>query len=246
MLLRYQKTRSVKLRNLLVENYRGKVQQMARVLWLRLPRSVDVDDLTHAGVWGLIQAIENFRPERGTIFMAFMRIRVRGAMLDELRNMDFLPRLYRSRLRLRDEAQVRLRRSLQRDPSDDELATELGVSESRFRQQYALHLPVQSHAANNGRNQDLDRGERSDADLLASLEDTEQETPIEAIHRRELLEKIEASLQPLEWNVLRLHYLEGLSGKEVASKLHLSASRICQIHGRVLSRLKMRLSSSAN
>src|SRR5690606_9258808 len=95
-----------------------------------------------------------------------------------------------------------------------------------------------------GRVADADRDDPGEPDLLGSLADDEQEAPFEAMNRRELIEKIESSLQPIEWDVLRLHYLEGLSGKEVARKLHLSASRICQIHGRVLSRLKSRLASA--
>jgi RNA polymerase sigma factor for flagellar operon FliA len=80
---------------------------------------------------------------------------------------------------------------------------------------------------------------------METLADDGVESPIEAINRQELMAKIRASLQPIEWAVLELHYLEGMSGREVAQKLSLSASRICQIHGRVLSRLKSRLASAA-
>ena len=170
-----------------------------------------------------------------------MRIRVRGAMLDELRNLDYLPRLYRTRLRIREEAVNRLRGILDREPSDAELAEDLGVSESRLRLLFAQRGPI---ATLPGRTTDSDGGGGADGDLMGALADHDQETPIDALNRRELMEKIESSLQPMEWDVLRLHYLEGLSGREVAKKLHLSASRICQIHGRVLSRLKSRLSSA--
>jgi RNA polymerase sigma factor for flagellar operon FliA len=228
----------VKLRNQLVERYRVTVEAMARTLRARLPRSVDVQDLTHAGMWGLIQAIENYRSELGPNFIPFMRIRVRGAMIDELRNMDYLPRLYRTRIRMRDAAVLRLRSTLDREPSDAELADDLGLSESRLRQLFALRPPLaQSFATST----DPDREDLLDADFLGSLADQDQEAPIETINRRELMELIESTLQPIEWDVLRMHYLEGMSGKEVARELHLSASRICQIHGRVLSRLKARL-----
>lgn len=240
LLARYRRTPTVSLRNRLVERYKGTVEEMARTLRARLPRSVDVQDLTHAGMWGLIQAIENYRAELGHSFTPFMRIRVRGAMLDELRNMDYLPRLYRTRLRLRDEAASRLRALLDREPSDAELAEDLGISESRLRQLFSLRSSVASLP---GRLADPDRENTAEIDVLGSLADNHQEAPIEAINRRELMEKIESALQPVEWDVLRMHYLEGLTGKEVARKLHLSASRICQIHGRVLSRLKSRLAT---
>ena len=204
--------------------------------WRRgLPRSVDVQDLAHAGMWGLMRSIENFNPERGSQFLAFMRIRVRGAMLDELRNMDFLPRLLRHRRRALDGALNRLRDTLHREPSDPELAAELGVSEENLWRQFA---PA-PHPSRAGKRLS---GERDgDVDIVDQLVDEQLESPLETLNRQDLLIKIEASLQPIEWKVLRMHYLEGMSGIEVARKLRLSASRICQIHGRVLSKLKTRL-----
>src|SRR5262245_23487811 len=101
LLRRYRRRRSVLLRDQLVEQQRRTVAAMARRLASRLPPCVDEQDLVHAGIWGLMQAIDKFEPQRCEQFATFMRIRVRGAMLDELRNMDFLPRLYRRRLRER-------------------------------------------------------------------------------------------------------------------------------------------------
>jgi RNA polymerase sigma factor for flagellar operon FliA len=235
LLGRLRRRSSDEIRNELVERHRGHVEAMARALSARLPRSVDVDDLVHAGLWGLMRAIENFDPDRGGEFLPFMRPRVRGAMLDELRTMDFLPRLYRQRLRERESAALRLRERLCREPSDSEIAAELGVSEARLRQSYVA--PPDRLRADSQR----DPG----ADGIDSLPDDDLESPIDAQNRQDLLAKIEQSLQPIEWTVLRMHYLEGMSGKEVARKLRLSAARICQIHVRVLSRLKNRLSSAA-
>jgi RNA polymerase sigma factor for flagellar operon FliA len=238
LLPRFLRTRSVKVRNQLVERYRGLVESMARTMAMRLPRSVDVHDLIHAGVWGLMQAIEGFDPRRGSEFVPFMRVRVRGAMLDELRNLDFLPRLYRRRSRDLAAAQQELRERLGRDPSDAELADALGISEDRLRRQYYL---LAAPANGNGAGHDRNGGPRLERDDLETLADSDAQGPMEAVDRRELIDAIAASLQPLEWKVLRLHYLEGMSGRDVARKLRLSASRICQIHGRVLSRLKSRL-----
>jgi RNA polymerase sigma factor for flagellar operon FliA len=240
LLARYRRRPSVKLRDLLVERYRGYVEGIARQLVTRLPRRVDVQDLVHAGVWGLLQAIEKFRHERGVPFLPFMRARARGAMLDELRNMDYLPRLYRIRARERDAAFARLRSRLSRDPSDSELAQELGISEVRLRRSWGTAPDVIV-----GPSEPVNRLDDAgiDQDPLDSLPDDGLESPIEALNRRDLLAKIQSSLQPIEWKVLRMHYLEGMSGKEVARKLRLSASRICQIHVRVLSRLKSRLAS---
>jgi RNA polymerase sigma factor for flagellar operon FliA len=238
LLPRFLRTRSVKVRNQLVERYRGLVESMARTMATRLPPAVDVHDLIHAGVWGLMQAIESFDPRRGSQFVPFMRVRVRGAMLDELRNLDFLPRIYRRRSRDLAAAQQELRERLGREASDAELADALGISENRLRRQYYLLAapPAGNGAASGGNGAPL--VERDDLEALA---DGGAQGPLEAVDRRELIEAIAASLQPIEWKVLRLHYLEGMSGRAVARKLRLSASRICQIHGRVLSRLKSRL-----
>lgn len=212
---------------------RGTVEGMARRLSSRLPPCVDVHDLVHAGVWGLIQAIDKYDPTRCEQFATFARIRVRGAMLDELRNMDFLPRLYRRRQRDREQALLRLRAELLREPSDAELAAELGVTEAVLQSAYARRGERQATP----RMADDEEG----WDTMDLLADDGAESPIESIWRQELVAKIQASLDPVEWKVLKLHYLDGMSGKEVAKRLRLSASRICQIHGRVLSRLKQRL-----
>ena len=106
-----------------------------------------------------------------------------------------------------------------------------GVSENRLRRNYGA-VPERSRGTVDDPN----------AERVESLPD-ETESPIDALNRQDLLEVIEQSLQPIEWTVLKMHYLEGKSGKEVARELNLSASRICQIHVRVLSRLKSKLAS---
>jgi RNA polymerase sigma factor for flagellar operon FliA len=237
LLARYRRRRTLALRNEIIERCCDIVEAMARTLALRLPPSVDAQDLAHAGMWGLMQAIEKYEPSRCDQFTAFMRIRVRGAMLDELRNMDFLPRLQRRRLRDREAALGRLRMLLSREPSEVELAAELGVSVPE------LQRAFQQHAAA-GRPGKPAAGE-SLGDSLELLPDDGQESPIEAINRQDLLAMIRDSLEPIEWKVLQMHYLEGMSGKEVASRLRLSAARICQIHVRVMDRLKARLGTAA-
>lgn len=228
LLARYRRRPSVRLRNQLIERYRGMVAAMAHALAQRLPASVDPQDLVNAGIWGLIRALNTYRPERGATFVSFMRVRVRGAMLDELRHMDRFARAERQRVRRREQAIARLRDRLQREPSDAELAAELGLSERGYRLRFA--------AAGAVRVQDLDAGE---------LPDEDAESPDDPVARADLMHRIESSLSPVEWRVLRLHYFDGLSGKEVARRLRLSPARVCQIHGRVLSRLKARLGASA-
>lgn len=236
LLQRYRRNGAHRLLAQVVERHRAIVEAMAANLAARLPRSVDVHDLVHAGLWGLMQAIESYEPTRCDAFTAFMRIRVRGAMLDELRHLDFLPRLFRRRLRERDEVRQRLRMELEREPTDSELAAALGITEEALLRRAD---PTLVRGGAFGRSEAEAAG--ADADQMAELADEGLESPIERLDQQEMLERIRQSLDPVEWRVLQLHYLEGLTGKQVARKLRLSASRICQIHGRVLDRLKARL-----
>lgn len=231
LLQRYRRSGSRALLARVVERHRAVVETMAAGLATRLPPSVDARDLVHAGLWGLMQAIDSYQPALCDQFQAFMRIRVRGAMLDELRHMDFLPRLFRRRVRERNEVRARLRMELEREPTDSELASALGITEQALLRRCEPTLVRAS------------RSDEAGEDQCDQLADEGLESPLEAITRQELIERIRGSLQPVEWKVLQLHYLEGLTGKQVARKLRLSASRICQIHGRVLDRLKARLSA---
>lgn len=237
LLRRYRERGSKSLRDRVLERHRADVESIAHGLATRLPRSVDAQDLVHAGMWGLMQAIANYEPARCDAFSAFMRIRVRGAMLDELRHLDFLPRLFRRRLRERNEVKSRLCMELEREPTDSELAAALGITEQALLRR---HEPiVRGSGASGGNGAGGDGGD--EVDLCDQLADDGIESPIEAIDRQEQLAMIRRSLDPIEWKVLQLHYLEGMTGKQVARRLRLSASRICQIHGRVLDRLKAQL-----
>ncbi|MCC6781222.1 MAG: sigma-70 family RNA polymerase sigma factor [Planctomycetes bacterium] len=238
LLVQYRRRPSPKLREIILERHRGDVEAMAHALAVRLPRSVDVDDLVHAGIWGLMQAIDKFRADRGVPFRPFMRPRVRGAMLDELRSLDFLPRLWRRRARALERAVAELRGTLGREPGDLELAARLGTSEVWLRR---ARTRVHDGTAQPFAGQPRPAG----ADPFDELVDQHFESPLDALDRQELIAQIEAVLQPVEWKVLRLHYLEGLSGQEVAARLRLSAARICQIHGKVLLRLKQRFAMRA-
>jgi RNA polymerase sigma factor for flagellar operon FliA len=231
LLRRYRQRGTAALRDRVVERHRDVVESMAHGMATRLPRSVDAQDLVHAGMWGLMQAIASYEPDRCDQFQAFMRIRVRGAMLDELRTLDFVPRMLRRRLRERNEARSRLRMELEREPTDSELAAALGITEAALLRRCEPLIWR------------IVRGSEGDPDeeRCESLADAAAESPIEPLLRQDLLDLIRSSLDRVEWRVLQLHYLEGLNGKQIARRMRLSPSRICQIHGRVLAKLKARL-----
>src|SRR5262245_62525812 len=124
----YRAQPSIELRNQLVELYLPLVKYNAERIWSRLPEGVDLDDLISAGVFGLMDAIDAFDLERGVKFETYCVPRIRGAMLDELRTMDWVPRLVRSKHSKLEEARKSLEAALGRPPTTEEMANKLGLS----------------------------------------------------------------------------------------------------------------------
>src|SRR6516162_10257324 len=123
----YRARPTIELRNQLVEHYLPLVKYNAERIWSRLPEGVELDDLISAGVFGLMDAIDAYDLERGVKFETYCVPRIRGAMLDELRTMDWVPRLVRSKASKMEEARKGLEASLGRPPRPDEMAAKLGV-----------------------------------------------------------------------------------------------------------------------
>ena len=124
----YRETGNVEFRNQLVERYLPLVKYNAERIWARLPDGVELDDLISAGVFGLMDAIDAFDLDRGVKFETYCVPRIRGAMLDELRTMDWVPRLVRSKATKLEEARKALEAELGRPPRPDEMAAKLGVT----------------------------------------------------------------------------------------------------------------------
>lgn len=210
----------------IVRACRDTVAARAARLAARLPAHVDAADLCDAGMWGLLQAVATYAPARGERFAAWAELRVRGAMLDELRRADFVPRGLRRRLRARAAAVSRLRLLLQREPTASELAAELGASEAELARLCApRRLPID--VAGDG-----------DGATAVALADGSLPPVEAALLRREAVERIRAVLAPQQWRVLELCFLEGLTGREAARQLRLTPSRISQIRADALLRLR--------
>ena len=137
----YHEDRSDENRNALVEHYRPLIREIARRFAARLPRSVDRGDLDTASSFGLMSAIGGFDPERGVRFESYCELRVKGALLDELRTQDWLPRPWRHRLELQKRTLERLRRELNREPNDEEVAESMGLDLDYYLQVFGVGLP---------------------------------------------------------------------------------------------------------
>lgn len=239
--LRYAEQRDIDTRNLLVEHYRALVGREARRIAARLPRRVDTRDLETAGVVGLIDAIQNYDLGRGVMFESYGRPRVRGAILDELRRLDWMPRVWRTRRTRRAQAEEALREQLGREPGERELAEYLGVTPEEFRDRYggpARGLEMAGEGSSGWGEDPLAVRDRFDG--FADPRSGEEESRMQV---RELIESLLEELDPDDRRVLLLRYFRGWTMGRIGQLMHISESRVCRIHASILERLKRRLES---
>jgi RNA polymerase sigma factor FliA len=231
----YRTEERLAARNALVEYYRPHAARVARRVKMRLPRSVEMADLEAAGDVGLIQAIQNFDPKRGVPFEAFCEHRVYGAILDELRRLDWLPRPMRHRLNKKKEAIEILQGNLGRPPEEFEIAQHLGLSLEDYQQRFGKdhEAPVLAGGKPVSPDKEAEPG-------LEFLEDSRVEGPIEDAHRRELIEQIAVTLSPENREILYKRFFEARTLKEIGDEMQISQSRVSKILHRIVDRLKER------
>ena len=235
---KFLRARKRRFRNELAVAYLPLVRLVAEEVALRVPRSIDAEDLFSVGVFGLLQSIEGFDPVRNVRFETFCRVRIRGAMIDELRSHDRLSRDARDRARTVSFARGRLRQELGREPTHHELAQRVRLRPNdverilaRVATRNVLSLDLASH--------DVAEDEEP-VHLSDDLVDDRIE-PAEAALRNDLLRQIDGSITKPERDLIRLRYRDGLTMRKIGRRLGLSESRICQIHSRLLLKLHRRL-----
>ena len=222
-------------RNPLVEAYQGLVRDVVRRFSGRLPRSVDRGDLHTAGSVGLIAAIEGFDPERGVRFESYCELRVKGALLDELRAQDWLPRPWRQRVEQQKRASESLRSRLARNPDDCEVAEAMGLTIEVYRKTFSTGLPTAPTGS-----MPNDEGDDEMGPVLDVVPDAQAETPGDRLTREELLALVAQRLTEQEYRIVYLKYWEELPMREIGDLTGLSESRVCKIHTRLLERLRDR------
>lgn len=236
--LDYKQGGDRRLRNMLMEHYLPLVRYTAERVATKLPSEVDTDDLISAGTFGLLDAIEAFDLSRGVKFETYCSARIRGAILDELRTMDWVPRLVRSRAHRLEVATKALRAELGRLPSDDEVAHHLGLSKAEFhklmRDANAVSLVSLSRKYH-------DEDSTRELQEIDVLEDRQSEDPFNELQKRDLREVIMNGLSRIERLIVVLYYYEQMTMKEIGSTLDLSESRVSQLHSSILNRLTHQL-----
>jgi len=225
-------------RDHLIVHYSPLVKFVAGRIGAGLPNSVDPGDLVSSGVFGLIDAIDRFDPERGVKFETFAAPRIRGAIYDGLRQLDWVPRSVRSRAREVERAFSRLEHRLGRGPSDEELAAELQIGEEELARWLASIAATTIGP--------LDRAVAAGHEPSA-VESAGFEHPVAAIEDRELRDIMKAEILKLperEKLVLSLYYDEGLTLAEIGQVLGVTESRVSQIHTKSVLHLRSRMSAA--
>jgi len=226
----YSRLQSETVRHALILRHQTLVSIIAEREAQRLPRSVDVDDLKQEGFSGLNDAISRFDPSRGFKFKTFASRRIRGAMIDALRRLDWQPRNERQRSTQVEAARSELRETLGRDPTDQEIARQ-----ARLKDRDVQRLrPRQMHSVSDRR-----QSVHEDSDhTLDSLAESREESPIDHAHRKDLMEELGRVLSEKERSILAMYYMDGLTFRQIGQHLSITESRVCQIHTNVKRRLQ--------
>ncbi|MCB0980942.1 MAG: FliA/WhiG family RNA polymerase sigma factor [Acidimicrobiaceae bacterium] len=225
-------------RDRLIVHYSPLVKFVAGRVGAGLPNSVDPGDLVSAGVFGLIDAVERFDPERGVKFETFAVPRIRGAVFDGLRSLDWVPRSVRSRAREVEGAFTELEGRMGRAPTDEELATHLKISQPEF-QKWLTSIASTTVGP-------LDRALVAGAEPRALSGDV-PDSPAMVVEEGEVRRLVKVEVRRLperEKLVLSLYYDEGLTLAEIGSVLGVTESRVSQIHTKAVLHLRARLSAS--
>jgi RNA polymerase sigma factor for flagellar operon FliA len=228
----YKSTGERCYRDELIITYRDLVSYAANKVGSNLPNTVEYDDLVSYGMFGLIDAIEKFEPERGFKFETYAMTRIRGSILDEIRSMDWVPRSVRARNKQINNARTALETELQRVPTSTELAAALDTTEDQIRIDTATSYFVTLDDALTS--QDDEGMELSLSNILASEDDDLSEVATIA----QAMAGATDTVTDRERYVLTLYYYYGLTLADIGNILGVTESRICQIHTKAITQLR--------
>jgi len=234
----YKQSHDPQLRETLLVEYLPLVKFLAERIHVKLPEQVELEDLQSAGAFALLGAIENFDPSRGIKFETFCSHRVRGAIIDELRRMDWVPRMVRNRATKMNRTVHQLTTELGRPPDTEEIAKKMDIRteecEEIVKETTGLNM-ISLYRTH------YDRDNHRDVEEIDFLSDPDSEDPIGKAQQDDLLKAISKGLNRAERLVLILYYYEEMTMKEIGMVLDLCESRISQMHTSILGRLRSRM-----
>jgi RNA polymerase sigma factor for flagellar operon FliA len=231
---------SQSLRNQLIIYYSPFVKYVAGRVLAGLPRHFDEEDLVSYGIIGLIDAIERFEPDRNLRFETYAIPRIKGAIIDELRSIDWVPRSVRTKARAVEQAFTHLEMTLHRTPTDTEVANELEMSVGDFHKALRKISSVGVMALD----EVLRGGDRSERSTLGETLPDRTSGPVDTFEAKESKEALIAAVDGMpdrERTVLMMYYYDGLTLTEIGEFLGVTESRVCQIHTKALRQLRSKL-----
>lgn len=224
----------------LIEEYLPLVKTVVGRLAMTLPSQVQADDLISAGLLGLLQAVRNYRSDAGTTFETYARVRIRGAVLDELRRMDWVPRSVHDKARRLQNAMLKQEQILGRAPADEEMARALQISLETYQELLTETKPACFVSLDNV----TEHSPGATNSIQALLVNDERNNPDHTAVRREMVSLVEDRLRQLpdmQRKVLALYYYEDMRLREIAEILGVTESRVCQVHAKAILSIKTSL-----
>ncbi|MEO0717022.1 MAG: FliA/WhiG family RNA polymerase sigma factor [Planctomycetota bacterium] len=234
----YAEERTPELRNYFVEKYLHLVRYNAERVYTRLPDEVDIEDLMSAGLFGLMDAIDAYDLARQVKFETYCAPRIRGAILDELRSMDWVPRLVRYRTARIEEARQQILMDTGVQPTDKQISDFLGIEGEEFDKYKRDGSPVGTISITRKCFSSDGTREVREIDVI---KDDRQSDPFREAQRKDLKGLITKGLSRAERLILVLYYYEDMTMKEIGATLDLSESRVSQMHSSILLRLKAQM-----
>ena len=241
----YKQNDSAEARDRLILHYSPLVKYVAGRVGVGLPANIEQADLISYGIFGLIDAIDKYDQSRGIKFETYAISRIRGAIIDELRAIDWVPRSVRFKAREVEKAYTSLENKLKRPPSDKEIAEEMEISVDELNHIYTQLSTVSLVALDELMAVDGDKGDRMS--LMDTLEDTKTAGPMEAFESEEMKEILGQAINRLperEKVVVTLYYYEGLTLAEIGQVLGVTESRICQMHTKAVLALRGKINEA--
>lgn len=224
----------------LISEYSPLIKFIAQKIAVRLPSNIELDDLISAGVIGLMDAIDKYDPTRDNKFKTYAEFRVRGAILDELRSQDWVPRSVRDKAKLLDKTVVQLEAELGRVATDEEVANALNCNIEEFHELVNQVRPVSLLSIDEAQSfSNVDK-----KSILNLLEGTRLNNPLVQLNMKTVKDVVTKAIEELPERqrlVLSLYYYEDLNLKEIGKILRVTESRVSQLHAQAVSRLRARL-----
>ncbi|MDD5435911.1 MAG: FliA/WhiG family RNA polymerase sigma factor [Nitrospira sp.] len=227
------------IRDKLIQEYGSKIKYMAYRLSYRLQPDIDIDDLMSAGIIGLMDAMDKYDPEKETLFKTYAEFRIRGAMLDEIRAMDWIPRSVKEKSGLLYKTIIELEKRLGRPPAEDEIAAHLNMSIPEYQD-----FLTQAHASSMISIEDLGVNLDNDRDVFEYIGEAEGRDPLTLLLKKDTKKSLVTAIEKLpekERKVISLYYYNEMTMKEIGAILDVTESRVSQLHTQAMFRLKGKL-----